>query len=447
MTSYSATDTGEGPRSPLFGTATFSTLTSTETPLSPSRLSSSTYTPIQSDYDSDDASTQRRTRRLNISPSPSYSGSDSYSYTEENSMDDAAEVEAALTMLDDELDLTLAQWSQAPSSVTPSYTSYSGTGPTSIDGSSVSHLTSRVSTDYRTAADTLLDRERKVLSTISEHTESKSRPTSFAQSGSAPGSRPVSQHSAEGAQQAGQEGATASSAIHVRSSTEPGGATPTTGRVLPPIPGKRAGELIAFFEANTGNASTPPTPGHTRTTSAPSGPRSPSPYSTTLSRSFPTTGYTASTTGYGYGSTNGYGSSTGYGYGSRPSSPTKSRVGSSMSSSGPISTMSSLLSPPARMPMSLSSDSRTPTGTFTTTQTGDTGMVTSTGMTTNPSSDSYSRTFTSSNVTSFSAYVGTKHRRSVERAYTVARQQVRTVDHHLAVAAAGGRSVQHSSAG
>lgn len=39
MTDYSST-TG-GPRSPLFGTATFSTLSATQTPLSPSRLSSS----------------------------------------------------------------------------------------------------------------------------------------------------------------------------------------------------------------------------------------------------------------------------------------------------------------------------------------------------------------------------------------------------------------------
>ncbi|EMD36982.1 hypothetical protein CERSUDRAFT_95250 [Gelatoporia subvermispora B] len=363
-------------------------------------------TPIQSDYDSDVASTRRQTRRLNISPSPSFRDSDSYTYTEEDSMHDAAEVEAALTMIDDELEDTLEQWSRAPSSVTPSYTSYSGTGPASMVDSGASHLSSRVSTDYRTAADTLLDRERKVLSTISEHTESKSRPTSFAQSGSAPESRPISQHSAEGNQQAGQSAAAASPAIHARSSTEPNEATPTTGRVLPPVPGKRAGELIAFFEANTG---TPPTPGHTRTTSAPSGPRSPSPYSTTLSRSFPTTGYTATTTGYGYGSTTGYGSTagygstTGYGYSSRPSSPTKSRSGSSVSSSGPISTMSSILSPGARMSASLLTDSRTPTGTFTTTQTSGTRTGTGMGTTTDPSTDTYTRTFTSSSLYSTSA--------------------------------------------
>ncbi|OBZ76664.1 hypothetical protein A0H81_03303 [Grifola frondosa] len=381
MKSYTSTtdpSTG-GPRSPLFGTATFSSLSNTQTPLSPSRLSSSdrTYTAIGSNDDSDDASSERQMRRIVVSPPPTRD-SDTYSYSDDNSIDDAAEVEAALSMIDTELANTedaLTQWSRGSSSV-GTYSSYTDTAT----GAGTS--TSYISTDYQSATNTPLDRDRRVLSTISERTENQSRPTSFAQSGGAQGSRPTTQYTA-GDRRSGHIGSAVSPSPHVRAATEPSGAH-TPGRVLN-VPGRRAGELIAFFEdKGVADPASPHSAGHTRTTSVPMGPRSPSPYTTTHSRSMSTLGYT-SPTSYGYGSTTGYGNS------SRPSSPTKSRTGTTASSSDPITTMSSLLSPPHRGSASLS-DSRLQSGTAgTTTQTSQTR---STG--TYSGSSTYTPTFTSS---------------------------------------------------
>ncbi|KZT28194.1 hypothetical protein NEOLEDRAFT_1129509 [Neolentinus lepideus HHB14362 ss-1] len=188
-------------------------------------------------------------RRVNLSPTPSYADTDD---------DDTAEVEAALTTIENEL-----------SSVEDALTEWSSSGPSF----------STLSGSYTTSA--LLDRAGNRLSTITERTENASRPTSGALRRSA-------------------------HLEHARAGTETG--------ALPP-PGRRAGDLIAFFEGGGG---------HARTTSAPAGPRSPG-------------SYVPSTTGLGTG----FGYSTA-GYTSRPSSPFS---------------MSSLLSPP---PMSLSSDSRIP---------------------------------------------------------------------------------------
>ena len=82
-----------------------------------------------SSYDSDDASTDRRLRRTNLSPVRSSRDSDDYSYLEEDSIDERVEVEAALTEVEDEIENTLQAWSRGPT-----------------------------------------DRDRRVLSTISEHT-------------------------------------------------------------------------------------------------------------------------------------------------------------------------------------------------------------------------------------------------------------------------------------
>ncbi|KAL7284724.1 LOW QUALITY PROTEIN: hypothetical protein ACG7TL_002030 [Trametes sanguinea] len=350
-----------------------------------------------------------RTFTILVSPSPSSRDSDTYTYSDDNSMDDVAEVEAALSNLDDEIAHTedaLTEWSRGSSSVGAS-SSYTGQYSATTSATPASYL----SGEYRSIADTLLDRERRVLSTISEHTENQSRPNSFAQSGSGQGSRPTSQYNqpAEIRRSANLDGRASPvlPSMHSRAATDPSGtpAAHTPGRVVN-VPGRRAGELIAFFEEKQGatGRDSPRLYGHTRTLSAPMGPRSPaprspSPYTTTVSQSMSTFGHTATTTGYGYGSTTGYGTST-YGYSSRPSSPTKSRAGSSVSSSGPITTMSSLLSPPPRGTTSLSTDSRLPptsSGTFTQTRSGP-STFTGTGPTTTTSYTD-TNTFTSSGFT------------------------------------------------
>jgi hypothetical protein len=255
-----------------------------------------------------------------VSPSPSSRHSDPYTYNEDNSMDatETAEVEAALNDLENEIDDTedaLTQWSRSGRSAT--------TG--SFSASSPSYSSSTVATGqegaYPTTA-TNVDRDWRILSTISERTENPSRPTSHSFS---PGgvARPMNP-TPDALRRSAHLVSSSAASPHSRSSTDP-------GAVAPP-PGRRAGDLIAFFEDRTASSDISGT--HSRTVSAPSGPRSPSPY-ISGSRSTPNL---ESTTGYGYAST------TGYGYSSRPSSPSKS---STSSGSGPAS-MSSLRSPPTR---------------------------------------------------------------------------------------------------
>ncbi|KAA1474371.1 hypothetical protein DENSPDRAFT_882747 [Dentipellis sp. KUC8613] len=272
--------------------------------------------------DSDDVSSGRQMRRIVVSPSPSRyrgSGSDTYTYSDDNSIDDAAEVEDALTNLDEELSHTedaLTEWSRGSSSVTPSsYLSGSATSPT---------FTSNTSS-YIPFTNTL--RDGRILSTITERTENpSSRPTSYNLSGPRPNSAALGR-----------------SSPHVRGATEPA----SGDRAIPP-PGRRAGDLIAFFEdKKSTSASSSSSYGHSRTLSAPSGPRSPSPYTST-SQSMPTFG-TSSGTSYGYGSS----------YGSRPSSPSKSRTGTSSMLS------SSVLTPPQQTSSSGEESRTTLTNNFT----------------------------------------------------------------------------------
>jgi hypothetical protein len=239
-------------------------------------------------------------RRITVSPSPPdrHSGSDLHSWSEDDSVRDDAEVEAALTALDNELDQTedaLTEWSRGSgSSVTPSsYLSGSASSPSFTSTSSI----------YIPFTNTL--RDARILSTITERTENpSSRPTSYT-----PGSRPVSDAIRRSAV-----------SLHSRGATEPVS-----------TPSRRTGDLIAFFEdksSSSDNSSRPYSPyGHRRTGSVPAGPRSPSPYTQT-SQSIPTFG----TTTYGYSN-------------SRPSSPGKSWLSQSQSytSSSPSR---SFLSPP-----------------------------------------------------------------------------------------------------
>ncbi len=359
--------------------------------LLPKPIETPVATPIGSNTGSE-LSSPRQMRRIVVSPSPD---SDSETYTDDNSLDDVREVEAALSLVEDEIDNTedaLTEWSRGSSSVGTS-TSFTGqySGATSVTPSSY------VSEGYRTMTDAILDRERRVLSTISEHTENASRPNSFAQSGS--GSRPNTHYSNNSGNRASANLEDRPSPVfHSRAATVPTGA-PAIGRVLN-VPGRRAGELIAFFEEKqtTPGRESPRLFGHARTLSAPMGPRSPaprspgprstSPYTTTMSPSMSTFGHTTS---YGYGTTTGHGTST-YGYSSRPSSPTKSRTGSSLSASDPVTTMSSFMSPPVRG-TTLSSDSRfvsSSSETFTQSRSGP-STYTSPGTTT---SGTYSNTFT-----------------------------------------------------
>ncbi|KAH9993287.1 hypothetical protein BJV74DRAFT_884401 [Russula compacta] len=339
MSSYSSDASRSGTRSPLFGTATFSTLTQSESV--PTRYSYSSRSGETTSFLEDVieslflmSTLERATlykiplslfvsrggissddsdipggdmRRVTISPSPPnrHPGSDLHSWSEDDSIQDDAEVEAALSALDNELDRTedaLTEWSRE-SSVTPS--SY-------LSGSASSPSVSTTSSIYIPFTNTL--RDARILSTITERTENpSSRPTSY--NLSVPGSRPISDAVRR-----------STVSLHSRGITEPGPSAATSGR--------RTGDLIAYFEdkSSSDSSSRPYSPyGHRRTGSVPAGPRSPSPYTQT-SQSIPT----FATTTYGHGSSN-----------SRPSSPSKSWASQSQShTSGTPSR--SLLSPPSR---------------------------------------------------------------------------------------------------
>jgi hypothetical protein len=250
-------------------------------------------------------------RRITVSPSPTdrHSRSDLHSWSEGDSSRDDAEVEAALSALDDELEQTedaLTEWSRQSSATPSSYLSGSASSPSFTSTSSI----------YIPFTDTL--RDARILSTITERTENpSSRPTSY--NLSVPGSRPVSDAIRRSAV-----------SLHSRGVTEPGPSTPS----------RRTGDLIAFFEdksSSSDKSSRSYSPyGHRRSGSVPAGPRSPSPYTQT-SQSIPTF-----TTTYGYGSSS-----------SRPSSPSKSW--SSQSRSYTSTPSRSFLSPP---PHSNTTDSR-----------------------------------------------------------------------------------------
>src|ERR1700761_9396556 len=162
-------------------------------------------------------------RRITVSPTPPNrrSASDLYSYSEEDSIRDAAEVEAALSALDEELDQTedaLTEWSRG-SSVTPS--SY-------LSGSASSPSFTATTSSYIPFTNTL--RDARILSTITERTENpSSRPTSH--NLSVPGSRSVS------------DAIRRSAVLHSRGVTEPGSSVTSSSR--------RTGDLIAFFEDKT----------------------------------------------------------------------------------------------------------------------------------------------------------------------------------------------------
>lgn len=293
-------------------------------------------------YDSDDESSHRYARRSDLSP---VADDASYDYSEGDSFYDRAQVEAELTEVDDEIQETLDLWSPSPDI-------------------------------YPSTGRSLFDRNQRVLSTISEHTENiSSRPPSFA-----PGSRPVTQYSTHG----GAEHVRRSTLVppiegpssHARSTTDPS--------TRPQTPGRGVTTLIAQFEAR--NAS-PFAHGHTRTASAPAGPRSPSPYAPAIpfSQTMPATavGLGLGATTSGLGSISGYGSAAGYNN-SRSSSPTKGRMGSMVSGPRALSSVSgssdSRRTPGAhsRSQSEVSGYSDMPSRSETSTFTGLTGSMTET---------------------------------------------------------------------
>jgi len=265
-------------------------------------------------------------RRITVSPttSPRTSTFNTYDYSDEDSISDAAEVEAALAMIDNELANTedaVTEWSSRESNVSgptsysgrTGYTSrtgytgttgYSGetgyseqtgltgqtgftgrtgyTGPTysthspsnSEVGSYSSYSGSGTGSQARSyttgsygggsflSSDVFSPRsgpaEPLRLSTITERTENPSRPTSF---------QPSAGNRNSGLTADNNRRSTHSS--HFRAATDP------TERVASPVNvPKRTGQLIAFFEEKTNDKPSQ----HARSTSVPSGPRSPSPF-------------------------------------------------------------------------------------------------------------------------------------------------------------------------
>ena len=308
-------------------------LNTAESPLGSSRIPSD-----------DDMDSEGHMRRITVSPttSPRTSTFDTYSYSDEDSISDAAEVEAALAMIDNELASTedaVTEWSSRESNVSgpTSYsgrtgytnrtgytgtTGYSGetgyseqtgltgqtgfTGQTGYTGPSYSRYspsnsevgsyssgTGSQTRSYTTgsyggssylSSDVFSPRsgpaEPLRLSTITERTENPSRPTSF---------QPSAGNRNSGVSADNNRRSIHSS--HLRAATDP------AERVASPVNlPKRTGELIAFFEEKTGDKPSL----HVRSTSVPSGPRSPSPFT-------PTYGYNPRPT-------------------SRPASPTKPRT-------------------------------------------------------------------------------------------------------------------------
>ncbi|KIM71368.1 hypothetical protein PILCRDRAFT_17136, partial [Piloderma croceum F 1598] len=260
MTSHSSS----GPWSPTYGTTTLSTFERSQTP---TRLSYTSRSDTASSSSStNDASSARQMRRITVSPSPSASRLSDPMYNdnqEEGDSMDATEVEAALMNLDNEFDETeetLTQWSSRGASVTsasytaPSYSSYTNSNTDAY-------------TTTTTAAN--LDRSR-ILSTISERTENPSRPTS----------RTLSQSLSLSAVAAAGRPTNPTPDALLRRSGYGSASSPLSGSGSGGVGGRRAGELIAFFEDRT-SATSPVSVGvHARVGStAPGGPRPRSPYS------------------------------------------------------------------------------------------------------------------------------------------------------------------------
>ncbi|KAF8639219.1 hypothetical protein AX17_001704 [Amanita inopinata Kibby_2008] len=321
--------------SPRYGTATYTSITPSESPLSPSRYSytsssgqsllyalRTTFLSFITDSrhrSSEGTNPTNQMRRITVSPMVSNEYSDD-SYVDDNSID---EVEAALNSLDNDINNTeqaLTEWSHGSSTgQTPSYTTGSFTAShTGTYTGSTSHISLPALGTWLSSTPAVGPGAR--LSRITERTE-ESRPPSGAFSAGH-----VTRQANTAADALRRSALLSGAGAHARSSTEPGAADPS----LPP-PG-RTTELIAVFETQH------PAATHVRAASAP-GVHSPGPFYSPSQ----ITSNTQTSTSYTYGSTS-------YGFHSRPPSPTKSRNGSSLSYTDTKPTMSSLLSPPPLPP-------------------------------------------------------------------------------------------------
>ena len=395
----------EGFSSPLYGTATFTQLstprfsdisdTGAHFLLSIEAISSVDNSDTERpSSDGDDATSTRQMRRVLVSPIPpeQQHGGEAEQYNDDDSFDETAEVENALNV-EDELDDTedfVARWSGGTSAMSPSPSTFNSV-PGSYSTRSPSY-TSTSSTGLQLPFFSNNSYAGRILSMITERTESTSRPAS-----GVPRPDNVVQDMRRSAILSG----AGSPSPHVRSSTDP-----AADRALLP-PGRRAGDLIAFFEDKKAEAG-----GHSRTVSAPGGPRSPSPYLAPASQSTPN-----------FGSSTGYGTGFGYsntGYGSRSGSPAKSKSGSSVSSASSASVpISTLLSPPLRGFTSTSAtETRTRTG----------GTFQSPNTFTNTYTDTFSNTFTPTDTfTGTATFTGTPTASPLRRPQTSPRSPLTSV--------------------
>ncbi|OCB90400.1 hypothetical protein A7U60_g2411 [Sanghuangporus baumii] len=261
-----------GLRSPLYGTATFGSLSpsSAPAPLSDSGASSTRLSYPSRSVTPSTADDGPRLRRVAISPTVSSYDSrrytDSELYSDDNSINDAAEVEDALSHIDDD-DSQVSRgdnWSSAYLSSAVSATSRNATG------------------SYATATTEPLnfEHERRSLSTISEQTEVHSlnsgvgMGTSILQSLF---SRPTSLFSAAARSLYGAPTSPLTPPSTVGTGIRP--ATPERHFKPPPPTGRRVGNLVASFESDIAQS---------RPGSVPLGPRSPSPFSNSSRPTSPT---------------------------------------------------------------------------------------------------------------------------------------------------------------
>ena len=211
-----------------------------------------------------------RLRRVAISPTVSSYDSrrhtDSEFYSDDNSINDAAEVEDALSRIDDD-DSQVSRgdnWSSAYSSSGVSATSKSATG------SYASAITEPLN----------FERERRSLSTISERTESHSLNSGVGMGTSILQnlfSRPTSFISAAARSLYGAPASPLAPPSSIGTSARP--ATPERHFRPAPPTGTRVGNLVASFESDVAQS---------RPGSVPLGPRSPSPFTSSSRPTSPT---------------------------------------------------------------------------------------------------------------------------------------------------------------
>ncbi|KAI5118912.1 hypothetical protein M0805_004688 [Coniferiporia weirii] len=298
-----------GLRSPLYGTATFTTLSpsSTPAPLSSSGASSTRLSPPSrsaTPITSDDGTYVRRDVA-----SPTASSFDSRRYTDDqgssqsymdendNSFDETAEVEEVLSRIDDEVSQISREDNFGSGYSSSSHSSSYGPGPGS-----------QGSAGYVSGTEPLnFDRERRVLSIISERSEAHSLGSGTATSTglfqnlfASTFSRPATLFSTAARSFYGAPPSPLSPPSSIPTLQNPRPATPErTFRPVPPS-GRRVGDLVASFESSASDSDIS-SASYSRPGSVPLGPRSPSPYSSSSRSISPIKHSRSGSTGLGLG--------------------------------------------------------------------------------------------------------------------------------------------------